>query len=115
MFGELDKSMSRQLGTLADFAERADNDALATVARAEIPHLVATVHALLNEHKPDANGRCRVCKVRRLRFLAFWWRRPDVPCRAYLAAFQHLVGLTSDQVSGGGRHSAERRSKQVAA
>jgi hypothetical protein len=108
MFRELDESMSAQLGTLADFVVRADDAALASVAKSEIPPLVATVRALLEEHKPDANGQCRVCKVRRVRFLFFWWRRPNVPCRAYLTAFQHLVGIASEQVSEGGRHSTER-------
>jgi hypothetical protein len=33
----------------------------------------------------------------------------DVPCRAYLAAFQHLVGTAAGSTDTGGRHLAERR------
>ncbi|WP_309114732.1 hypothetical protein [Saccharothrix sp.] len=55
-----------------------DDRAAASVARRELPGLVAGLQELLAGHQPDENGHCRRCRAWR------WWRKP-VPCREVLA------------------------------
>jgi hypothetical protein len=92
LFGQLDRSLHDHLGTLVDTCRRADEDALIELARAELPKMVTALRALLDEHQPDARGRCATCRghgVRRRRSLA--------PCRAYLAA--HLCLIVAEEAA----------------
>ena len=97
VFNQLDKSLHEHLAIVAQLAARDDDQTVAELARAELPRLVATVKALLDEHQPDEHGRCHTCRSR-------WWsRRLPAPCRAYLSA-QLCLTVAGEQPSGGGNH-----------
>jgi hypothetical protein len=92
LFGELDRSLHERLGDLIRQAENGDDTTNRRLAMVEVPRMVIALHALLDEHHPDDDGRCLTC--RRGRF----GRRPPGPCRAYLAA--HLcLSITQDDAS----------------
>ncbi|WNV92141.1 hypothetical protein RM788_52235 [Umezawaea sp. Da 62-37] len=103
MFRELDESLRADLAALGHVIESGEDELVATVARSEVPLLLAAMKALLDQHRPDKNGQCPTCRDRR-----FWrlhhWRRPNVPCRAFLAA--RLAWTVPDDV--GDRHSVDR-------
>jgi hypothetical protein len=49
-----------------------DDRVIAILARAELPHYVRYLVALLAEHEPTASGKCPTCSR--------WWRPVSVPC-----------------------------------
>ena len=78
---------------LADIGQRAqtgDDLNAINLARFELPRIVAALRAVLGEHEPDENGRCRTCRGRRL-------GRSAAPCRAYLTAHLCLLVTEDDQ------------------
>jgi hypothetical protein len=85
MHRELARSLQADLVAVARMVNLGSDDAVAAVARSEMPHLLAALRALLDGHEPDANGRCPTCRDRRF-WRRHYWRRPNVPCRAFLAA-----------------------------
>ncbi|GLZ39441.1 hypothetical protein [Actinokineospora sp. NBRC 105648] len=90
IFGHMEASLQ---GYLADISSRArlDPDDTATrLARAELPRVVAALQALLNDHRPDAGGRCPSCRTR-------LFTKAPAPCRAYLTA--HLCLLVTEDTS----------------
>jgi hypothetical protein len=50
-----------QLDRLDLVATEGEPEALLAIARSELYRLSASLRALLDEHRPDENGRCRVC------------------------------------------------------
>lgn len=90
VFSQLDKSLHEHLSDLMRLAAKADDRTAVGLARAELPRMVTALKALLDEHQPDANGRCPTCRTRRFS------RRLPSPCRAYLAAHLCLT-ITRDE------------------
>jgi hypothetical protein len=53
------------------------------LAEVEMPRLIAVVVALLADHEPDEDGRCRVCAG---------WRRPrGARCSVWVTAHRYVV------------------------
>jgi hypothetical protein len=78
---------------LADIGQRAqtgDDLAAINLTRFELPRITAALRAVLGEHEPDENGRCRTCRTRR-------FGRAAAPCRAYLTAHLCLLVTEDDQ------------------
>jgi hypothetical protein len=84
IFGQLETSLSDYLTDITYRAQFGDERAAAMVARYELPRLVEALKAVLDEHSPDAHGRCPTCRTRR-------FGRAPAPCRAYLTAHLCLV------------------------
>lgn len=74
----------------------ADMPSRAALAEHDLIRLSGMVRALLAEHEPDGDGRCRSCTGR-------WSRHRAHPCSVWTTAHRHLIVL--DDVTGGGRHA----------
>lgn len=74
----------------------ADAASLAALAQTELVRMVAAWRALLAEHKPDQDGRCRRCSG--------WRHRRACPCSVWVAAHRYLV-MTEAPAPGAGRHA----------
>lgn len=75
-----------------DYLERmvvlGDDTTRASLLNGELPKLVATVRDLIEQHRPDAKGRCP-CRP--------WWRRGRTPsCRIRATAHRHLTAVEPD-------------------
>ena len=110
MHRELAQSLRADLAVVARMVDVGGDDAVAAVARSEMPRLLAALHALLDEHQPDVNGRCPMCRDRRF-WRLHYWRRPNVPCRAFLAA--RLAWTAAGEVQSS--HGDDRRAAEPAA
>lgn len=84
IFGQLETSLADYLTDITYRAQFGDERAASTIARFELPRLVAALRAVLDEHAPDEYGRCPRCRTRR-------FGRAPSPCRAYLTAHLCLV------------------------
>lgn len=93
MYYDLSQDLDHYLGTVLAATRQEDDGTVAELARAELPQLVGAVRALLRQHQPDHRHRCPTCHGRRW----FFWRRPNMPCRAYLAAHRRLVVLPENR------------------
>jgi hypothetical protein len=89
IFGQLERSLADYLTDITYRAQFGDERAAATVARFELPRLVAALKAVLDEHSPDEFGRCARCRTGR-------FGRAVAPCRAYLTAHLCLVATEED-------------------
>ena len=87
IFGHLEASLDGYLADVARHAITSDDITAARLGRYELPRIVAALRAVLNEHEPDASGRCRNCRGKR-------FGRSPAPCRAYLTA--HLCLLVNE-------------------
>jgi len=87
IFGHLQASLRGYLTDVTSRVQSANEVTAANLARCELPRVVAALRAVLDEHQPDAQGRCHACKPRR-------FGRPPAPCRAYLTA--HLCLLINE-------------------
>lgn len=87
IFGHLEASLHEYLTDVAVRANAADDTAAVPLAKLELPRIAAALQAVLDEHRPDENGRCRHCRTRR-------FGRSPAPCRAYLTA--HLCLLVTE-------------------
>jgi hypothetical protein len=94
IFGHLEASLHDYLADLASRAQDADDATAAHLARSELPRLAAALQAVLDEHRPDEQGRCRTCRTRR-------FARSPAPCRAYLTAHLCLLVNEGDAAPGG--------------
>ncbi|QGK72394.1 hypothetical protein GIY23_18440 [Allosaccharopolyspora coralli] len=74
-----------------DGAVTAGADTLIPLARTELYRLSEGFRRLLDEHRPDAEGRCHACPG------AFRGRR--WPCSVWTTAYRYLVGDHSDQAN----------------
>ncbi|WP_018681076.1 hypothetical protein [Actinokineospora enzanensis] len=90
IFGHMESSLRGYLADLGRRAEVDTEDAAAHLARTELPRVVAALRALLDDHRPDTNGRCPSCRTRLL-------TKAPAPCRAYLTA--HLCLLVTEDTS----------------
>lgn len=92
IFGHLESSLNEYLADLTRRGETADPVTAIRIATAELPRVVAALQAVLDEHRPDEQGRCPSCRKRLL-------GRAPAPCRAYLAAHLCLLVTEDDQPS----------------
>ncbi|SDQ82696.1 MULTISPECIES: hypothetical protein [Actinopolyspora] len=96
-------STSRQdttgLDQLEELAHHGESDELLALARPELHRLTEGLRALLDEHRPDGQGKCRTCpgglRARR-------W-----PCGVWRTAYSELVGEDPDQLGESARRSPE--------
>ncbi|MGB3438547.1 MAG: hypothetical protein WBA97_07310 [Actinophytocola sp.] len=89
IFGQLKTSLADYLTNITYRAQFGDEQAAALMARFELPRVVEALKAVLDEHSPDAHGRCPSCRTRR-------FGRAPAPCRAYLTAHLCLVATEED-------------------
>lgn len=90
IFGHLEASLHDYLADVIRRAQSGDDLATLNLARAELPRIAAALQAVLAEHEPDEQGRCRTCRTRR-------FGRAAAPCRAYLTAHLCLLVTEEDQ------------------
>jgi hypothetical protein len=90
IFGHLECSLNTYLADLTRRGENADPALATRIAHSELPRVIAALQAVLDEHRPDDQGRCPTCR-RRL------FGRAPAPCRAYLAAHLCLLVTEDDQ------------------
>jgi hypothetical protein len=75
-----------RLDHLDVLATEGDARSRASLATTEITRMTMAWRALLEQHEPDASGRCSQCLRR-------WWsRRGTRPCSIWTTAHEHLVG-----------------------
>jgi hypothetical protein len=84
------------LGQLETLVSDADAASQAALAEREMVRLIVAWRALLAEHEPDEEGRCRRC--------AGWRRRRAHPCSVWKTAHRYLV-LEDVPPAGVARHS----------
>lgn len=90
IFGHLEASLHDYLVEIDQRVRTGDDLAAINLARLELPRIAAALRAVLGEHEPDENGRCRTCRTRR-------FGRAAAPCRAYLTAHLCLLVTEDDQ------------------
>jgi len=83
------------LDRLESLAREADEPSRAALASGEMARLVAAWRALLSEHQPDEDGRCRRCARSR--------RRRAQSCTVWSSANRYLLGDDTDALAVG-RH-----------
>jgi hypothetical protein len=88
IFGHMEASLESYLNELSTESASGDDRAVADLGRHELPRVITALRALLDDHRPDEDGRCPSCRTRLL-------ARPPAPCRAYLTA--HLCLLVTEQ------------------
>jgi hypothetical protein len=80
------RAVLRRLAALDQAAEQTNaGGALAPLARAELQRLADGWRLLLEVHTADEEGRCRACPGR--------LRKRRWPCKVWLLAHQHLIGV----------------------
>lgn len=85
-----------------DYLERllalGDDHTRASILASELLRLTATVRDLIEQHRPDSEGRCP-CRP--------WWRRGRTPsCRVWATAHRHLIAVESvAPPTGAARHA----------
>jgi hypothetical protein len=79
----LRQAVWERLDMLDELANSADNGALMSVARSELPRLTHGWRALLAAHAPDSRGRCPECSGH--------WRSRAASCSVWQAAHEHLI------------------------
>lgn len=89
--------LNDDLDQLIRIVAEGDDDSVLSVARRDIPRLVRMLRALAEQHKPDANGRCKECR-------RGWLRPLSGACRML------VVVRLAWTVSGSGEPAATRRS-----
>ncbi|WP_052428456.1 hypothetical protein [Actinopolyspora erythraea] len=94
------ESLQRQLDQLERLADEGPAEAVLPLARSELYRLTEGLRALLEEHGPDENGRCRVCpgKLRARRW----------PCEVWITAHSQLIGDDPDPVGSANRSKLAR-------
>ncbi|WP_434446665.1 hypothetical protein [Lentzea sp. E54] len=94
--------LNGDLAQLSRIVAEGDDESVLLAARQDVPRLVRVLRALAEQHKPDANGRCRECSRGRLR------RLPGT-CRILLIV--RLAWTVNETVPGspGVRRSRSRR------
>jgi hypothetical protein len=97
IFGHLEASLRGYLTDMTGRVKSANEVTAANLARCELPRMAAALRAVLDEHEPDGQGRCRTCRPRR-------FGRPPAPCRAYLTAHLCLLINEDDDPVPGGTH-----------
>lgn len=86
-----------QLDYLDHLARDGDEQSKAALADTEICRLTGAVRAILADHAPDEQGKCRVCR-------AMPWRR-RARCTVWGAAYSHLASDPASRAGPRGRHS----------
>ncbi|NYH79481.1 hypothetical protein FHR84_002819 [Actinopolyspora biskrensis] len=93
-----------RLDRLEELADHGEADELLALARPELHRLTEGLRALLDEHRPDGQGRCRTCpgglRARR-------W-----PCGVWRTIYTELVGEDPDQLGDTARGAPERAGRR---
>jgi hypothetical protein len=89
-----------RLDSLDMVAHEGPAEALLPVARDEMFRLSEGFRALLEEHRPDEDGRCRVCPAT--------WRTRRWPCSVWTTAQRQLISQTADEPDSEGRPKHQR-------
>src|SRR5437899_1382146 len=84
------------LSRLETLARDADAESRAALAQTELLRLARAWRALLGEHEPDEDGRCRRC--------AGWRRRKASRCTVWVSAHRYLVAADPPGAAPG-RHA----------
>lgn len=94
LFSELRQRLVDHLDHVSRVAADGDGASVLSMARQEVPRLVAAVLVFVDEHQPDENGHCRKCRS------GWLWRRVPSPCRMLLdvhLAVQAATATTRDR------------------
>jgi hypothetical protein len=91
------------LDQLETLVRDADLPSRAALAEMELVRLTKAWRALLGEHEPDEDGRCRSCSKR--------WRRRGYRCSVWVSAHRHLV-LGDSPTDGSARHALRTERKR---
>lgn len=78
LFSELRQRLMDHLDLVSRIATDGDGASALSMARQEVPKLVAALRVLVDEHQPDENGCCKKCRRGPI------WRRVSSPCRMLL-------------------------------
>lgn len=78
LFSELRRRLVEHLDLVSRIAADGDGASALSMARHEVPRLVAALRVFVDEHQPDENGWCRKCRN------GPTWRRVPAPCRMLL-------------------------------
>lgn len=78
LFSELRQRLVDHLDLVSRIAVDGDGASALSMARHEVPRLVAALRVFVDEHQPDEDGRCKKCRSGPL------WRRVPSPCRMLL-------------------------------
>lgn len=93
----LTAAVRERLDYLDRLALDGDDPSQAALAETEIPRLTTAWRALLDQHAPDARGRCPQCSR---------WRRPRRhPCTVWTTAHQ-LIAADGPSAAVPGRHAS---------
>lgn len=78
LFSELRRRLVEHLDLVSRIASDGDGASALSMARQEVPRLVAALRVFVDQHQPDENGCCRKCRSGPV------WRRVSAPCRMLL-------------------------------
>ncbi len=101
----LSQAVHERLDYLDTLFECADDRSLSALADIEITRLTDTLRDMLDQHRPDARGRCRQCSG--------LFRHRAHPCSLWTVAHQHLVTADGAGSAGSGRHRSADRWPQL--
>lgn len=94
------RSDTTRLDRLEELAHHGEPDELLALARPELHRLTEGLRALLDEHRPDGQGRCRTCPA--------GLRARRWPCGVWRTVYSELVEGDLEQLGDTGRRAAER-------
>ncbi|WP_017973543.1 hypothetical protein [Actinopolyspora halophila] len=89
-----------RLDRLEELAHHGEPDELLALARPELHRLTEGLRALLDEHRPDGQGKCRTCPA--------GLRARRWPCGVWRTVYSELVGEDPDQLGDTARRTPER-------
>lgn len=89
------EAILRRLDYLDTLVTDADLQSRVALTDTEIARMTTAWRALLDQHQPDVDGRCRQ--------RSGWRRRRKFPCSVWTMAHRHLLATDSHPAGGCGR------------